>query len=81
MVHEVVLREGFTDGGTVEEWLKSEGDRVEEGETLVRVESQKATVDVTAPISGRLTRICLREGEAFEEGSVIACIEDGQGIA
>ena len=37
--------------GTVEEWFKSEGDTVEEGESIVTISSEKLTNDVEAPTS------------------------------
>ncbi len=49
------------------------------GELLVQIESQKATVDVPSPFDGRLLRICLAPGEAFEAGTVIALFSDAGG--
>ena len=42
--------------GTVEEWFKSEGDTVEEGESIVTISSEKLTNDVEAPASGTLLK-------------------------
>ena len=43
-------------------WLKSEGDRVKEGEPLLEVESEKVTTEITAPASGIVGCILYPEG-------------------
>lgn len=55
-------------------WLKKEGDKVEEGEPLVEVETSKAVVTLEAPATGILKRIHFREGEKVTIGAVIALI-------
>ena len=42
---------------TLASWVKATGDFVEEGETLCEIESDKATVELPAPVSGTLTII------------------------
>lgn len=49
--------------GTVEEWTKSVGDTVEQGEVVARISSEKLTSDVEAPASGTLIKILVQEGE------------------
>jgi pyruvate dehydrogenase E2 component (dihydrolipoamide acetyltransferase) len=54
-------------GNTVEEclvakWLKRKGDRVSAGETVVEIETDKATFDVAAPVSGALLETFVAEG-------------------
>lgn len=58
-------------------WLKSEGDSVEKDEPLVEVETDKATLEVPASVSGTLSKIMKNEGDTAEVGEVIAQIEEG----
>ncbi|MCQ4160651.1 2-oxo acid dehydrogenase subunit E2 [Roseomonas sp. GC11] len=44
-------------------WLKAEGDPVTEGEPLLELETDKVAMEVTAPATGRLAAILVREGE------------------
>lgn len=65
---------GMQDGEIVR-WLKAEGDRVSEGETIVEVEAAKTTVEVPAPVAGTLKRIVAGEGETVDVRAAIAIIE------
>jgi len=58
-------------------WLKNEGDSVEKDEPLVEVETDKATLEVPASVSGTLSKIMKQEGDTAEVGEVIAQIEEG----
>ncbi|MEJ2289922.1 MAG: hypothetical protein P8Y02_15070 [Deinococcales bacterium] len=44
-------------------WLKQEGEQVEEGEPIMEVETDKATMELDAPASGTLARVTARAGE------------------
>jgi 2-oxoglutarate dehydrogenase E2 component (dihydrolipoamide succinyltransferase) len=59
------------------EWLKGEGDRVERDEILVKIETDKVTVDLPAPSAGVLSRITKKQGDAAAVGDVIAYLEEG----
>ncbi len=48
--------------GTVVEWLKNEGDKVEKGEPVVTISSEKTEIEVEAPDSGVLTPIIPQDG-------------------
>src|ERR1019366_2691012 len=61
------------------EWLKKEGDHVEKDENVVVIETDKATVEVPAPETGRLSRILKRQGDAATVGEVIGEVEPGGG--
>jgi pyruvate/2-oxoglutarate dehydrogenase complex dihydrolipoamide acyltransferase (E2) component len=67
---------GMTEG-TIEQWLKSEGDPVTEGEDIAEVEAEKTTVVVVAPESGTLSKILVREGETVPVFTVLALIDGG----
>jgi len=60
------------------QWLKSEGDAVNKDESLVALESEKATVELPSPSSGTLSRIVKRKGEKALVGEVIAYLEPSQ---
>jgi 2-oxoglutarate dehydrogenase E2 component (dihydrolipoamide succinyltransferase) len=61
------------------DWLKSEGDQVEEGEALVELESEKATFELPAPAAGVLSKILKSSGEEAGVGEVIGHLEKGDG--
>jgi pyruvate/2-oxoglutarate dehydrogenase complex dihydrolipoamide acyltransferase (E2) component len=63
------------DEGTVVRWLKNEGDRVQQGEPIVEIETAKATQEVEAPASGVLVKILLAQGETAAVNSAIGIIE------
>ena len=63
--------------GTVEEWFKSEGDTVKQGESIVTISSEKLTNDVEAPASGTLLEI--KAGEDQRVKAVLGIIgEEGK---
>jgi pyruvate dehydrogenase E2 component (dihydrolipoamide acetyltransferase) len=69
------------EAGTVNKWLKSEGDTVAKGEPLFEVDTDKVTQEVESDFAGTLLKIVLQEGEA-PVGQTIAYIgEPGEQIA
>lgn len=65
--------------GTVVEWLKTNGQLVEEGETILVIETDKIAIDVEAPGTGILNGISAHPGETVPIGTVIAYIlEEGE---
>jgi pyruvate dehydrogenase E2 component (dihydrolipoamide acetyltransferase) len=65
--------------GTVVEWLKTNGDRVQEGETILVIETDKIAIDVEAPGTGILNGISAHPGDVIPIGTVIAYIlEEGE---
>jgi pyruvate dehydrogenase E2 component (dihydrolipoamide acetyltransferase) len=66
------------ESGTIVKWLKSEGDRVEKGEPLYELDTDKVTQEVEADFSGVLLKIAVDEGEV-PVGRTIAVIgEEGE---
>ncbi|TNF17914.1 MAG: biotin attachment protein [Rhodobacteraceae bacterium] len=61
--------------GTVTEWLKNVGDRVEEDEPLAEIEAEKATQELESPASGILREILVQQGEDAKVRSILAIIE------
>jgi pyruvate dehydrogenase E2 component (dihydrolipoamide acetyltransferase) len=69
------------ESGTIVRWLKSEGDKVEKGEPLYELDTEKVTQEVEADASGVLLKIAISEGEV-EVGKTIAFIGDeGEEVA
>ena len=69
------------ESGTVVRWLKQEGDRVEKGEPLYELDTEKVTQEVEADASGVLLKIAVQEGEV-PVGQTIAVIgEEGEEVA
>lgn len=60
--------------GTVATWLKKEGDKVEEGDILAEIETDKATMEFESFYSGVLLKIGIGEGESAPVDEVLAII-------
>lgn len=58
--------------GRVLRWLKAEGEAVGQGEMLLEIETDKATVELEATASGVLRNISAKEGDEVPVGTVIA---------
>ncbi|MEA5581295.1 dihydrolipoamide acetyltransferase family protein [Nodularia harveyana UHCC-0300] len=77
-IHEVfmpALSSTMTEGKIVS-WVKSPGDKVEKGETVVVVESDKADMDVETFYEGYLAHIIVPAGDSAPVGSAIAYIAE-----
>ncbi|QED38820.1 pyruvate dehydrogenase complex dihydrolipoamide acetyltransferase [Antarcticibacterium arcticum] len=60
--------------GTVAKWLKKEGDKVEEGDILAEIETDKATMEFESFYEGTLLKIGIEEGETAKVDSLLAII-------
>ena len=60
--------------GKVLRWLKSPGDTVRKGESIVEIETDKVTVEIEAPASGVLREVTARAGDVVPVGQTIALI-------
>jgi pyruvate dehydrogenase E2 component (dihydrolipoamide acetyltransferase) len=68
------------ESGTIVKWLKSEGDKVQKGEPLYELDTDKVTQEVEADASGVLLKIAVVEGEV-PVGKTIAVIgEQGEAV-
>jgi pyruvate dehydrogenase E2 component (dihydrolipoamide acetyltransferase) len=68
--------------GTIEKWLKQEGDRVEKGEPLVEIITEKINFQYESPASGILRKILHHEGETVPVTTPIAIIaEEEEAVA
>jgi acetyl-CoA carboxylase biotin carboxyl carrier protein len=54
--------------------VAAEGDELEDGDTLVILESMKMEIPVLAEGGGKLTRLAVSEGDVIQEGDLIAVI-------
>jgi 2-oxoglutarate dehydrogenase E2 component (dihydrolipoamide succinyltransferase) len=61
------------------DWLKSEGDAVSRDEIIVKIETDKVTVDLPAPATGTITQIKAKKGAVAQVGDVIGYMEEGAG--
>ena len=78
MIYEILmpaLSSTMTEG-KITSWVKSPGDKVEKGETVVIVESDKADMDVETFYEGYLGVIITPEGESAPVGSAIAYVAE-----
>ncbi|WP_077702987.1 2-oxoglutarate dehydrogenase complex dihydrolipoyllysine-residue succinyltransferase [Virgibacillus dokdonensis] len=69
------LAESITEG-TIAEWLVKQGDKVEKGDPVVELETDKVNVEVNSEYSGVITEIIQVEGDDVEVGDVIAKIDE-----
>ena len=60
--------------GTVARWVKHEGDSVAAGDVIAEIDTDKATMDLTAYEDGVLLKILVGEGESADLGTPIALI-------
>ncbi len=68
------LGESVTEG-TIDHWLKREGDWVQRDEMLVEVVTDKVNAEVPSPVTGRLTQILVADGQTVPSRTDIALIE------
>ena len=67
--------------GTIASWLKKPGDAVSKGEVIAQIETDKATMDLTAFEAGTLQEILAPEGSTVQIGKPVARIGSGAGAS
>ena len=60
--------------GTVWKVEKQVGDHIEQGDTIVILESMKMEMPVESEVAGKLLELRCSEGEAVSEGAVLAVV-------
>src|SRR4029079_18108993 len=65
--------------GTVLEWHVTEGEAVEEGQTVVEVSTDKVDAEVPAPAAGTIDKILAQPDETVNVGAVLAEMTSGPG--
>jgi pyruvate dehydrogenase E2 component (dihydrolipoamide acetyltransferase) len=74
------LGEGITEG-EIRKWLVKEGDAIEEHQTILEIETDKAIVEVPSPKKGRVLKINKDIGDMAKVGEVLMSIaEEGEAI-
>jgi pyruvate/2-oxoglutarate dehydrogenase complex dihydrolipoamide acyltransferase (E2) component len=63
--------------GTVIEWLKKEGDRVQKDEGILAISTDKVDAEIPSPASGVLSQILVQAGEIAPVGKTLAIITEG----
>ena len=70
------LGESVTEA-TIAKWFKNIGDAVKADEPMVELETDKVTVEVPAPTSGKLSSISAASGSTVKVGALLGAIEEG----
>ena len=70
------LGESVTEA-TIAKWFKNVGDAVKADEPMVELETDKVTVEVPAPASGKLASISAATGTTVNVGALLGAIEEG----
>ena len=65
---------GGADEVEIIEIIVSEGDSVEEEDPILTVESDKASVELPAPVAGKISKITVKVGDKVKEGDVIGML-------
>ncbi|MEM5776410.1 MAG: biotin/lipoyl-containing protein, partial [Anaerolineaceae bacterium] len=67
--------------GTVMQWFKKEGDKIDEFESLLEVNTDKVNTEIPAPAAGVVLKILVPENETVKAGTIIAWIgQPGESI-
>ncbi len=74
------LAEGI-EGGDVVQVLVREGDGVSEGQSLIELETDKATVPVPTPAAGTVVRLLVQQGDHVKVGQVLIELDESEGEA
>src|ERR1700736_4515712 len=64
--------------GTIASWLKKPGEQISKGEVIAQIETDKATMDLTAFEAGTLQEILAPEGTTVAIGQPVARIGSGK---
>ncbi len=68
------------ESGTIVKWLKAEGDKVQKGEPLYELDTDKVTQEVEADASGVLLKIAVAEGEVAVGRTIAVIGEQGEAV-
>ncbi|HKZ47254.1 MAG TPA: dihydrolipoamide acetyltransferase family protein [Thermoplasmata archaeon] len=69
------IGEGVSEGEIVK-WLVKEGDPIKEEQLMVEVMTDKATVQIPSPWTGKVAKLLAKEGEIVKTGAAIIVIEE-----
>ncbi len=74
------IGEGIHEGEIVR-WLVKEGDSLAADAPMVEVMTDKATVEIPSPVTGKVAAILAQEGQTVPVGSVLVRIDDSKSVA
>jgi len=58
-------------------WLVKAGDRVDAGQPLVEIETQKSVVEVPSPAAGYVRKLCVAKGDTIGEKALVCILTSG----
>ncbi|MED4350837.1 2-oxoglutarate dehydrogenase complex dihydrolipoyllysine-residue succinyltransferase [Schinkia azotoformans] len=64
--------------GTIAEWLKQEGDYVQNGEPIAELETDKINVEINSDFSGIIKQFLFMPGDTVQVGQVIAILDENE---
>ena len=67
--------------GTIANWLKKEGETVNQDEVIVEIETDKVVLEVLAQSDGVITKIIKSEGDTVSSSEVIGEFKESEGAA
>lgn len=66
--------------GTIANWTKKIGDFVQEGETVLEIETDKVVMEVPATASGVVTEILKKAGDTVQSNEVLGSLKEGAAL-
>ena len=66
--------------GTIANWLKKEGENVNQDEVIVEIETDKVVLEVLAQSDGVITKIIKSEGDTVSSSEVIGEFKESEGV-
>jgi pyruvate dehydrogenase E2 component (dihydrolipoamide acetyltransferase) len=69
------LGENLT-GGDVSDVKVAVGDEVTQGQTLLEVEAEKSTLEIPAPVAGKVQKVLVQKGDAIKVGQALLILEE-----
>lgn len=77
MIDVPVPQWGLTmDEAVLDSWLKKVGDRIEAGEAIAEVETDKLTSELESPAAGTIAELLVQPGDSVVQGQVVARIQE-----
>jgi pyruvate dehydrogenase E2 component (dihydrolipoamide acetyltransferase) len=61
---------------TVNFWHFKEGDKINEGDDLVELQTDRAVVNIPSPVNGVILEVLVEEGDIVEVGEALATIDE-----
>lgn len=73
------IGEGVAEGEIVK-WLVKEGDQLSKDQEMVEIMTDKVTVKIPSPVSGKVTRLHFPEGKVVQVGEILITVDDGTNV-